>query len=65
MQVSNIHSTGCEPKLWELNYPALAFLLNYTDIASIMSTMGFPVMHHTTYENLNAWAGFHMEQLAE
>ena len=49
--ISSIHSSGCKPKSWELNYPALAFLLNggyYVDYASIMGTMGLPVMHHTT-----------------
>ena len=49
--IYNIRSTGCKPKSWELNYPALAFLLNggyYADYASIMGTMGLLVMHHTT-----------------
>ena len=26
--------------------------------------MGLPVMHHTTWDNLVAWVGTHMEQLA-
>ena len=41
--IFNIRSSGCKPKSWELNYPALAFLLNggyYADHASIMGTMG-------------------------
>ena len=66
--ISNIRSSGCKPKSWELNYPALAFLLNggyYADYASIMGTMGLPVMHHTTWDNLVSWVGTHVEQLAE
>ena len=65
--ISNIRSSGCMPKSWELNYPALAFLLNggyYTDYASIMGMMGLPVMH-TTWDNLVSWVGTHVEQLAE
>ena len=66
--VCNIRSSGCKPKSWELNYPALAFLLNggyYADYASILGTMGLPVMHHTTWDNLVSWVGTHVEQLAE
>ena len=66
--ISNIRSSGCKPKSWELNYPALAFLLNggyYTDYASIMGMMGLPVMHHTTWDNLVSWVDTHVEQLAE
>ena len=66
--ISNIPSTGCKPKSWELNYPALAFLLNggyYVDYASIMGTMGLPVMHHTTWDNLVSWVGTHVEKLAD
>ena len=49
--ISNIRSSGCKPKSWELNYPTLTFMLNggyYADYASIMGTMDLPVMHHTT-----------------
>ena len=66
--ISNIRSSGCKPKSWELNYPALAFLLNggyYADYASIMGMMGLKVMHHTTWDNLVSWVGTHVEQLAE
>ena len=66
--ISNIRSSGCKPKSWELNYPALACLLNggyYTGYASIMGMMGLPVMHHTTWDNLVSWVGTHVEQLAE
>ena len=62
----NIRSSGCKPKSWELNYPALAFLLNggyYADYAGIMDMMGLPVMHHTTWDNLVTWVGTHVEQL--
>ena len=65
--IFNIHSSGCKPKSWELNYPALAFLLNggyYADYAGIMGMMGLPVMHHTTWDSLVAWVGTHIEQLA-
>ena len=50
-----IASTSCRAKSWELNYPAIAFVLNggcYADYASIMGTMGLPVMHHSTWDNL-------------
>ena len=56
--IYNIHFSGCKPKSWELNYPALAFLLNggyYANYASIMGMMGLPVMHHTTWDNLVFW----------
>ena len=65
--IFNIRSSGCKPKSWELNYPALAFLLNggyYADYAGIMGMMGLAVMHHTTWDSLVAWVGTHVEQLA-
>ena len=43
--ITSIRSTGCKPKSWELNYPALAFLMNggyYVDYASIMGMKGLP-----------------------
>ena len=46
-----IASSNCRAKSWELNYPALSFMLNgeyYADYASIMGTMGLSVMHHST-----------------
>ena len=63
-----IISGGCRAKSWELNYPAIAFMLNggyYSDYASVMSTMGLSVMHHLTRENLVSCVGFHVERLAE
>ena len=65
--ISNICSTGCKPKSWELNYPALVLLNGgyYADYASIMGTMGLPAMHHSTWDNVVAWVGTHVEQLAE
>ena len=63
-----ITSSGCRAKSWELNYPAIAFMLNggyYNDYATVMGTMGLPVMHHSTWENLVSWVGPHVEQLAE
>ena len=30
-----------------------------------MGTMGLPMMHHTTWDNLVSWVGTHVEQLAE
>ena len=65
--IFNIRSSGCKPKSWELNYPALAFLVNggyYADYAGIIGMMGLPVMHHTTWDNLVTWVGTHVEQLA-
>ena len=46
-----IHSSSCRAKSWELNYPAMDFMVNggyYSDYASVMGTMGLPVMHHST-----------------
>jgi len=45
-----MRTSGKKSKSWELNYPALAFLLNggyYADYAGIMGTMGFLTMHHS------------------
>ena len=42
-----IASSSCRAKSWELNYPALSFMLNgeyYADYASIMGTMGLSTM---------------------
>ena len=50
-----IASSSCRDKSWELNYPALSFMLNggyYADYASIMDTMGLLVMHCSTWDNL-------------
>ena len=66
--ISDIPSIGCNPKSWEVNYLALAFLLNdgyYVDYASMMGTMGLSVMHHTTWDNLVSWVGTHIEKLAD
>ena len=63
-----IASTSCRAKSWELNYPAIAFMLNggyYADYASIMGTMGLPVMHHSTWDNLVSWVGPYVDCLAE
>ena len=32
---------------------------------SIMGTMGIPVMHHTTSDDLASWVGTQIEQLAQ
>ena len=48
--IFNIRSSGCKPKSWELNYPALAFLLNggyYADYAGIMGMMGLPAFQES------------------
>ena len=55
--IFNIRPSGCKPKSWELNYPALAFLLNGGYYADYAGMMGLPVMHHTTWDNLVAWVG--------
>ena len=62
-----IASSSCRAKSWELNYPALSFMLNggyYADNASIMGTMGLSVMHHTTWDNLVSWVGPQVDCLA-
>ena len=41
--------TEYKPKSWVLNYPTLACMLNggyYADYASMLGTMGLPVIHH-------------------
>ena len=63
-----MQSSGKKPKSWELNYPALAFLLNgsyYADYAGVMGTMGLPTMHHSTWDKLVSCLGIHVERLAE
>ena len=63
-----ITGSGRRAKSWELNYPAIAFMINggyYSDYASMMGTMGLPVMHHSTWENPVSWVGPHVEQLAK
>ena len=63
-----IASSSCRAKSWELNYPAISFMLNggyYAEYASIMGTMGLPVMHHSTWDNLVSWVGLHVDRLAE
>ena len=65
--ITNIRSTGCKPKFWELNYPSLASLMNggyYVDYASIMVMMGLPAMHHMTWDSLVSWVGTYVEWLA-
>ena len=55
-------------KVLRAELSSINFLLNggyYADYASIMGMMGLPVMHHTTWDNLVAWVGTHVEQLAE
>ena len=62
-----IASSSCRAKSWELNYPALSFMLNggyYADYASIMGTMGMSTMHHSTWDNLVSWVGPHVDRLA-
>ena len=64
---SMAHS-GRKPKSWVLNYPALACMLNggyYADYASMLGTMGLPVMHHKTWEGLVGLVGSYVEQLAQ
>ena len=62
-----IASSSCRAKSWELNYPALSFILNggyYADYASIMGTMGLSTMYHSTWDNLVSWVGPHVDRLA-
>ena len=63
-----MHASSRKPKSWELNYPALAFLVNggyYADYADVMRTMGLPTMHHHTWDKLVSCLGIHVERLAE
>ena len=56
---SMAHS-GHKPKSWVLNYPALACMLNggyYAHYASMLGTMGLPVIHHKTWESLVGLVG--------
>ena len=64
-----IASSICRAKSWDLNYPAISFMLNggyYADYASIMSTMGLSTltMHHSTWDNVVLWVGPHVDRLA-
>ena len=46
-----IASSSCRAKPWDLNCPAIYFMLNrgyYADYASITGTMGLSIMHHST-----------------
>ena len=60
-------ASSCRAKSWELNYPALSFILNggyYIDNTSITGTMGLSTMHHGTWDNLVSWVGPHVDHLA-
>ena len=62
-----IASSSRRAKSWDLNYPAISFMLNggyYADYASIMGTMGLSTMHHSTWDNLVSWVGPHVDRLA-
>ena len=62
-----IASSSCRAKSWDLNYPAISFMLNRgydADYANIMGTMGLSTMHHSTWDNLVSWVGPHVEWLA-
>jgi len=64
----SIFNTGTKPRCWNLNYPALAFMLNggyYSDYDNVFGTMGLPVMHHTTWEGVVQWVGKYVERLAQ
>ena len=50
-----IVSSICRAKTWELNYPAISFMLSrgyYADHTSVMDTMGLSTMYHSTWDNL-------------
>jgi len=52
---------------WELNYPALSFLLNgqyYSEYQATLSLMGLPVMSDTAWQNLVALLGKQVEAIA-
>ena len=62
-----ISSSSCRAKSWDLNYPAISFMLNrghYADYASIMGTMGLSTMRRSTWDNLVSWVGPHVNRLA-
>ena len=62
-----IASSSRRAKSWDLNYPAISFMLNggyYADYASIMGTIGLSTMHHSTWDNLVSWVGPHVDRLA-
>ena len=59
--------SSCRAKSWELNYPALSFMLNrgyYADNVSIMGTIGLSAMCHSTCDNLMSWVGPHVDRWA-
>ena len=66
-KIQSSHATGPAPS-WEINYPALPFLLNgqyYSDYHATFSLMGLPVMSGTTWDKLVSWLGKHVEALAK
>ena len=59
-----IASSSRRAKSWDLNYPAISFMLNGGYYAGIMGTMGLSAMHHSTWDNLVSWVGPHVDCLA-
>ena len=65
--IKHSHTTGRVPS-WQLNYPALSFLMNgqyYSEYIGTFSLMGLPVMSDTAWEKVVAWLGKHVEALAK
>ena len=65
--IKHSHVTGRAPS-WQLNYPALSFLMNgqyYSEYLGTFSLMGLPVMSDTAWEKVVAWLGKHVETLAK
>ena len=60
----SIFNTGTKPRCWNLNYPALAFMLMGGYYSEYDNVFGLPVMHHTTWEGVVEWVGKHVEKLA-
>ena len=66
-KIQSSHITGPAPS-WEINYPALSFLLNgqyYSDYHATFGLMGLPVMSGKTWDKLVSWLGKHVEALAK
>jgi len=66
-KIQSSHETGPAPS-WEVNYPALSFLLNgqyCSDYHATFSLMGLPMMSGTMWDKLVSWLGKHVEALAK
>ena len=61
------HSGKGPSPSWELNYPALASLMNgqyYVEYQGVFGMIGIPVMSETAWNRVISWLGRYVEELA-